>query len=307
MSFQLRADESAAKGVRRVTRKQLEGALERLGAAGPDADEAVHDVRKRLKRLRAVLRLARDGIGDKVYDRENACFRDTARPLSEVRDAQALRDALDGLLKRFAESEHSFGPVREGLRRRQDEARARVLGDGRAPVKAAAALGEARRRADDWARGFGGWSALGKGLKRLYRAGRRAFRAARGAPTDANLHEWRKQTKYLWHGFQFLQGLRPGVLGPAADRAHDLGGRLGDDHDLAVLRGLVLGDVDHFPEREPSLALLALIDRRRAELQREAYALGRRLYRETPGDLARRLHRYWRAWRTEARAAAGGR
>jgi CHAD domain-containing protein len=305
MSFQLRADESAVKGVRRVTRGQLARAVEQLGVAGPGADEAVHDVRKRLKRLRAVLRLARDGVGEKVYDRENACFRDTARPLSEVRDAQALRDAFDGLLKRFAENEPPFGPVREGLRRRQDEARARVLGDGRTPEEAAAALGEARRRAGDWARGFGGWPVLGQGLKRVYRAGRRAFRAARGEPTDANLHEWRKQTKYLWYGIQFLQDMRPAALGPAADRAHDLGDRLGDDHDLAVLRGLLLGDVDHFPERKPSMALLPLIDRRRAELQREAFALGRRLYREKPGDFARRLHRYWRAWRARARAVAG--
>ena len=49
--------------------------------------------------------------------------------------------------------------------------------------------------------------------------------------------------------------------------------------------------------------ILPLIDRRRAELQRDAFALGRSLYGERPRDFVARLGAYWRAWRSEAEAA----
>ena len=39
-------------------------------------DSGVHDARKRLKRLRAILRLIRDAIGEDDYGRENAVLRE---------------------------------------------------------------------------------------------------------------------------------------------------------------------------------------------------------------------------------------
>ena len=43
----------------------------------------------------------------------------------------------------------------------------------------------------------------------MYRAGREAFEEARRSPTVVHLHEWRKQTKYLWHELEMLHPIRP--------------------------------------------------------------------------------------------------
>jgi hypothetical protein len=43
--------------------------------------------------------------------------------------------------------------------------------------------------------------------------------------------------------------------------------------------------------------LEAAIEARQADLAREAFLLGRRLYAERPKAFARRLRRYWEAWR----------
>jgi hypothetical protein len=51
--------------------------------------------------------------------------------------------------------------------------------------------------------------------------------------------------------------------------------------------------------------LITELDRRRSGLQREALLLGRRVYAEKPKAFTRRLHRYWKAWRAEARNDAG--
>ena len=56
-SYQLRAEESLRKGVRRIARKQLEKAVAGLtGSRKPTPDAVVHRARRRLKRVRALLR-----------------------------------------------------------------------------------------------------------------------------------------------------------------------------------------------------------------------------------------------------------
>src|SRR5262249_51109453 len=156
--------------------------------------------------------------------------------------------------------------------------RTRVLGKGEAFVEVAAALQAARQRIPDWAIERKGWSAVDGGLKRVYQSGSKAFAAAVKKPMVENLHEWRKQGKYLWHQLQVLQPVWPKVMGQLADQAHQLGDYLGDDHDLAVLGELVTEQPEKFGKSDTVEALVALVDRRRDELQEEAYPLGQRLY-----------------------------
>jgi len=102
MAFRLKPDESVAKGIRRLARNQIDKALDGLtGLSEAEPEEVVHDARKRFKRVRALLRLARCGLGRSLYDREDNRFRDAGRPLSEVRDAGVLVETFDQLIERF--------------------------------------------------------------------------------------------------------------------------------------------------------------------------------------------------------------
>src|SRR5947208_439602 len=100
MSFQLKPGESARKAVKRLARKQLDAALAELRPR-KGGDAIVHDARKRFKKVRAVLRLVRAELGERAYQRENKCFRDAGRPLTEVRDAKILIETLDKLTEHF--------------------------------------------------------------------------------------------------------------------------------------------------------------------------------------------------------------
>lgn len=299
MPFRVRPNEPAAKAVRRIGREQLGKIREGVGGPPHERDEAVHDVRKRFKKLRALLKVVRGEVPRKAYRRENACFRDTARPLSEVRDARVLVEALDALGRRFpgAPADESRR-AREALFRRQEETARRVLDTGGAFGTVADAARRARKRVKGWAPRGGDWSVLKAGLRRTYRQGREALAAVRSAPTDANWHEWRKRVKDLWHQLEILEPTRPDLLGELANRAHELADHLGDDHDLVVL-GETMNDVfrragDGAHRAEWS----RLIQRRRGELQEEALRLGDVLYRDVPKDFVRRLKGYWKAWRS---------
>src|SRR5665213_801612 len=187
MAFQLMADESIAKGIRRIARGQSAKALDGLtGQGGADLEEVVHDARKRLKRVRAVIRLARDGLGRRLAEREDTLFREAGRPLSEVRDAEVRLQALDDLVERHGDQGRPevIGSAREMLLHRKREVCRRVLDQGDALAKVARAMEEARSDVKRWKVAGDDWDALEGGLERIYRRGRRALREASEAPTD---------------------------------------------------------------------------------------------------------------------------
>jgi CHAD domain-containing protein len=291
----LRRRRSGAKAVCRAIRSESRKALESLTEVWPPADERIHYARKRIKRARAGLRLLRDNLGESAYRRENAMLRDAARPLSEIRDAKILVAALDRLARGDRRLQRETDRLRSLLVARRMRARRRVLKSRATLEPALVALRSARKELAK-PRGGRGWSTLGPGLRRVYRSGRRAAAATEQRATDENLHELRKQAKYLWHELQILAPIQPATLGKLAELAHQCSRRLGDDHDLALLRQQV--SRSRSLSRSASRSIVASIDRRRRRLQQRAHLLGRRLYRERPREFEKRLGCYWRTWRS---------
>src|SRR3954447_23499769 len=101
-SFRFDPGEPVPDEVRRVARGRIDHALDELrGNSDSTREEAVHEARKDMKKLRALLRLVRGELGGRVYSAENACFRDTARELAGVREADAKLATLGDLEERY--------------------------------------------------------------------------------------------------------------------------------------------------------------------------------------------------------------
>jgi CHAD domain-containing protein len=303
MSFELKPDEPLRKGIRRIARKQMAKALEQLtGPHQGSRDEAVHEARKCFKKVRAVLRLVRPLIGEKAFREENVCFRDAGRPLTEVRDARIVIEALDHLSEHFKEhvAGRSFADSRQVLQANLRAVRKRVLDEQNAFTVVADAVRQARERVKGWADVPNKWACLGSGLEDVYRRAGSAHLSAAAEPTVEKLHEWRKQSKYLRYQLEILRPLWPERMKELADEADRMSELLGDDHDLAALREMLNGDPGRFGDEGERELLLALIDRRRGELEQEALLLGRRFFEEGARDFVRRLKGYWKSWRAPA-------
>jgi CHAD domain-containing protein len=287
--YRLHDDEGIADGLRRVVRGQIDLAIERLRGAEPgELAESIHEARKALKRVRAVLRLVRDALGEETYQQENATFRDAGRELSAVRDSQVMVQTLDGLTERYADEipDGALAGLREALARDAQAANERVLEDTAIIARVLGMLSAARTRVATWRLPEDdGLSAVASGFERIYKRGRRARRAARKHTTTETLHQLRKRAKDLRYDAQVLRTVAPKQmkkLGRRADRIADV---VGEDHDLAVL----LGRARELPEalRRGELELLSgLIERRRRRLQREALKCSGRVYKSKPGKLA---------------------
>jgi CHAD domain-containing protein len=319
--FGLNADEPLGEGLRRIALVQLDIAIDALaGATGGSAEEQVHEARKALKRLRALLRLLEDELGARSYERDSALVAEAGRGVAKARDAAVLLRTLDSLIER---QPNKLGG-RAGVRRlrarladeRDREAR-RALADserGRA-IEDLLAL---RARAAAWAPAPNQIEALEPALERIYSQGRkrmrRAARASGARSRGRKLHEWRKRVKDLRYAAEMLdrdgaakragarrkRGARKRARAQAAfpakvaRRADELGELLGAEHDLAVLAERVRGGSQRpSPSgelgRRSRRALLRAIARRRRRMRARALRDGARLYSSAPKPFVRQM------------------
>lgn len=287
MAFLLKPKESVSEGITRNVRRQIEKALEHLDAAadpgrrGDEETEAVGQVRKCFKRIRAALRLVREELGDERYHEQNLCFRDAARPLTQVRDAGILLETADKLRQHFpkAIAAATFTDIRQALVANQAEVRHHVLDEDQACTKVRNIAARELARLAEWRLTRDGWAALEAGIRRVYRAGHRALALAAESPSAGNLHEWRKQTKYLWHQLQLLELALTGEEKELVDKTHKLSTLLGEDHDLAMLRETLAADPLRYGGHHTLKGIFVLIDRRRGDLERQAFTLGQEIYK----------------------------
>ncbi len=329
--FALLVDERVGVGLRRMALGQLDVTIESLEGPGlrMSPEERVHEARKALKRLRALLRLVRDELGERAYARDSEVVRRAGKRLAQARDAEVLLNTLDGLIKRQPKklgSRRGVQRLRARLQIERDGAAELALADSATRAGVLDDLRALRVRVAGWQLADpGGVEAVEPALQRLYGKGRRRMRRAKraGRARGRRLHEWRKRVKDLRYAAEMLErsdddgrawhkrtGGKPGkragkragkrsstkatFIGKVARRADDLGELLGEEHDLAVLAERVRAEAkatraSGAPGPGTRKALLKSIARRRKRLRKRALRDGRRLFGRSPKSFVRRI------------------
>lgn len=301
MSYDLRKTETLPEAVRRVHRERIEKTLRVIDHAiiePTEASTAVHEVRKNLKRLRALVRLLRLAA-PKVYRTANQRYRDFARSLAETRDAEVQLELLEELEKTAGDK----------LKKAVYEVRARLestppttVGDDKSPgLSSLEALRDPLQGAVDVAET---WDLraldpdrLGAAFVKVYTRGRKAMKCClKPEAAAADFHQWRKRVKYLRYQMQFLRPLWKRPLKALDRELHVLSDLLGAEHDrtlfLRTLSKLARPDGDSaFVE-----ALAGIIRQQQSELRHQALDLGRRLYAEKPKQVHKRLDHLLHLW-----------
>jgi CHAD domain-containing protein len=312
--FALAASETLGDGLRRIALGQLDVAIEaldtieRTGAAPGGAEHAVHETRKALKRLRALVHLLRDELGEKAFARESALLRDCARRLARARDAEVMVKTLEALLgdgpRKFSRRA-GVKRLRARLAAERDAAAEAMLADHLMRSRVLGELRMFRSRVFEWRLAdSGGIELVEPGLERLYSQGRRRLRrAARGSGERTRaLHRWRKRVKDLRYVAEMLAPAGGGSawLRRVGRRADELGELLGEEHDLAVLAELIRAQGKRKGKgkargkrvgRATRRRLLKLIARRRKRLRKRALRDGERLYGRPAKKFVRRVRK----------------
>jgi CHAD domain-containing protein len=300
MSYRLQFDETLSDAVPRIAREQVDRALAQLDDRDVDTGQAIHDVRKRCKKIRGLLRLVRGSISPS-YGSENVRFRDLAKRLSGLRDAEAMLECFDRLRKGFEpelEAEN-FAPLRAALvaRCREVQHNSDVAEKVDVTVED---LRAARQSVLGWRLDEDGFDALAAGFKRTYKRARKARHAAFRSPADAQFHQWRKRVVYHRHHLRLLRSVWPAPMKALSAEAKRLADLLGDDHDLAVLCVSRARETEWFDDSAQLDALAGLARRRQAQLRAQAWSLGWRLFGDKPSRKRQRMENYWQAAQREA-------
>lgn len=297
MAYRLKRHESVNDAVIRIAREQMNRAMAEIDDDSLDRHETVHQVRKRCKKVRGLLRMVRPALGA-TYKHENVCFRDAARQLSHLRDAQTLIETLDDLTSHFgADLDPEFAAeVRSRLVSRRSELADNEIHLDDRLQSVRQIFRQAHERSKGWKLEEKGFAAIAGGVHKTYRSGRKAMAEAFDAPTAESFHEWRKHAKYFWYQQRLLRPLRPAVFKARCDTGSALADLLGDEHDLAVLAETLVQEPEVLGTSDTVNALLGLIHQRRLALQQQARPPGERLFAEKPKALMARLERYYRAW-----------
>lgn len=283
MSDHIHLRASVAVEIKRIALEQIDRARAELADPELGCHAAIHQVRKRCKKLRGLLRLCREPIG-KHYRRENIRYRDAARGLSPLRDAGALIEAFDHLI---GQNPGAFGTRAVAAARRKLELDAdrqvvAEIDEGRELESFDRALAAGRRKVEVWAPKVESLDDTLAGLRRNYTRGRRAMRAALANSSTGRFHEWRKRTKYHSYQLKLLENLWKPVLRAHRCEAARLGELLGDEHDLAVLEACLSKDS---PSGRSHGGILKLIASRREALRQEVAKSGPRVYVQKPREM----------------------
>lgn len=177
-------------------------------------EQGVHSLRKRMKKLQAMLRLAKPVVPEPAMQ----------SVLSDVRDLKNLlsgqRDTL--VLTKLA---HKLGTP--------------ISGGHTAPEPTNGKVGKAMALSEQLLIDIGlldlselTWEMLGDSYAKSYKASRKAWQKTQEEPSAENLHDWRKKVKRLYYQSTALERWlhHPKRL----RRTRKLGSLLGDCHDLDV-------------------------------------------------------------------------
>jgi CHAD domain-containing protein len=299
MPYKLDSKDTVPENMKRIVEEQIDRAISELTDKELDRLVAIHQARKRIKKIRGLLRLARNELGD-LYAYENLLFRDAARKLSDIRDAQAAVETFEKLSQshpaRFAAG-GAFRTARMGLEKRRQT----VIGNksymDRLVAEVVEALRQARKRLKSWPLTTDHYSAMATGHRKTYRQARRLFGQSLQALSPENLHELRKALKYHWYHGRLFSGVRTKWMrryNASVKRMTDL---LGEHRDMTVLRIMLLKHPERYGTYHEVRELLKLIDRRQRQLWEAAEPLGNLIFLERPKHIEKSMLEEWENWK----------
>lgn len=297
-AFRLGGGEFLGDGMQRLSLEQLDYAIEALTTQRIDI--GIHEARKAFRRVRALLRLVRDPLGDTVYRAENVALRDLGRLIGGARDATVMVETVIGMSTLYGDvlQPGAFDTLRANLLERDKLVQRRVSGSrvdevlaGLRAIRGRFAAWPARHALED------DFAMIEGGLRRVYRRGRNRMADAYEQETAEAFHLWRKRVRYLRFQMTLLEGMWPGLQrGIVTDLAF-LAEALGAEHDLAELHRLLEEEPEMLPDEGARHVLQGLLIANRTRLQKAAHPVGARLYGERPKEFVARIGGYWEVWR----------
>ena len=253
--------------------------------------EAVHEVRKALKRWRALLRLLARPLGEQA-DQLRTEARELMRAVAGARDAQSALDALADLRKAdMPFSARTTESIRARLTELRDEAGATSFTKNMRE-RISRYFDYATLSLERWPLKAIDFDIVTDGLTSTYRRARQLVPDGWSDCEAEHLHDLRRRVVEHRHQMDLIEPLWPRLGKVWAEEAQRLRNQLGSCQDLAVLGGFT---TPHEPLAPWRSRLAPLIEARRSAHLKSAARLAGRLFAEKPKAFRKRIAALWSA------------
>lgn len=308
MSYRLKLKESPSQSVQRILHEQIVRCAATIAADNDDKVGGIHEARRCLKRIRALLRLVRSGLDKETFATENARYRDIGRLLGGQRDRHVLLSTLSALEEEHgAAGDSYFALVRDIAQSHSTQAGSEGAELSAILAKARRMLKKADREADRLVFHTDDFTVVAAGVEKTLDRCHREFSRAQASMTTADWHDWRKSVQQHWRQMQLLHRAWPDYFEARAKLASNLSSVLGSIQDLAMLQRFLASSACATLSVHDRTLLDTLASDSIERRQERARPLGERLLAERPSGLRRRTDIYWRTGSVAKIAAAGER
>ena len=284
-------DSSFGDGLAAAARSVIADGRQALTDPELSDPETVHEVRKALKRWRALMRLLARPLGEQA-DQMRSEARELMRAIAGARDAQSALDALNDLRKvDLPISATSIETIRARLTKMRDAAEAKSFTKAMRD-RLSRYLDYATLSLERWPLKAIDFDIVTDGLTSTYRRARQLVPDTWSDSEAEHLHDLRRRVVEHRHQMDIIEPLWPRLGKVWAEEAQRLRNQLGSCQDLAVLAELT---APHQPLAPWRSRLAPLISARRDAHLKSAARLAGRLFAEKPKAFRRRIAALWSA------------
>ena len=287
----LRPDMPLDQALVAVARDILTAARDAISDTEKDADKAIHDFRKNIKRWRSFLRLIEPHFGDGA-DNLRAAARATAKKLGGARDLRSTLDAVEDIRESAYElNDRALETISGRILEMQTAAETQTI--------SASDRADIANEVSRWLTTISLWPFSGIEFKELSKSLTGGYRRARNAmPKDwdeadeEELHEFRRRTIDHRYQMEFFEPLWPRMAKIWVDEAQRLRDALGRHRDLALLLAMA---GPHQPLARFRSKLTPAVARRQKHHLDQAAKIASRVFADKPRAFQERIDRLWLA------------
>jgi CHAD domain-containing protein len=225
----------------------------------PDED-AVHDIRVLMKKLRATLKLLKTQLDDESFNRENVAYREIGHLLGTWRDSSVYRKTLKSLKK---ENPDLFIRLEDNnqisMMLARDEPDAEVMKElSTRTEQIANLLNKASFRIRFQSLGNLDPQLLLKELEQTYTVIADIYLSCRNCQKPERLHEFRKRAKDFLYQLYYFRPLNPGTVKALEKKLDMITQNLGKYNDLNQIIKMIGYEYGN-PENSPALDELMVV------------------------------------------------
>lgn len=278
--------------VKKSALKIIRNGIKELNNREIRRDILIHNSRKRVKNLRAILKLIQDDLGEKTFKVFNTSLRNLNRKSANIRRSYVMLNIIDHETKTLSDavSIQLFKNLKSFIEQKMIESQPKI-NVNRILNEYSDYFNSFEKNIESLKSNKKNFSLIKDGLSTIYDQGRGCYKMIITQDDAEIFHELRKNAKDLSNVLDIIQKAWPDVIKVYNNQLKVLTDHIGDIHDLYEFKLEINKFIKGNIPSEGTISLLKKLDSRINSLMLLSRKLGEKIYAEKTTSFIYRMNR----------------